>query len=88
MEREVRLVEVLGFIADDKLDRDVFMTLYRESINLVDTMSADDCVEVFLGVLKGEQDLTRELLERLCNEYGTNLEEVLKKQENNYVSSI
>ena len=79
MEREVRLVEVLGFINDDKLDRDVFMTLYRESINLVDTMSADDCVEVFLGVLKGEQDLTRGLLERLCNEYGTNLEEVLKK---------
>lgn len=79
MEREVRLVEVLGFIADDKLDRDVFMTLFRESINLVDTMSADDCVEVFLGVLKGEQDLTRELLEKLCNEYGTHLEEVLKK---------
>lgn len=79
MEREVRLVEVLGFIADDKLDRDVFMTLFRESINLVDTMSADDCVEVFLGVLQGEQDLTRELLEKLCNEYGTNLEEVLKK---------
>lgn len=79
MEREVRLVEVLGFIADDKLDRDVFMTLFRESINLVDTMSADDCVEVFLGVLKGEQDLTRELLENLCNEYGTNLEDVLKK---------
>ena len=79
MEREVRLVEVLGFIADDKLDRDVFMTLFRESINLVDTMSADDCVEVFLGVLKGEQDLTRELLEKLSNEYGTNLEEVLKK---------
>lgn len=79
MEREVRLVEVLGFIADDKLDRDVFMTLFRESINLVDTMSADDCVEVFLGVLKGEQDLTRELLEKLCNEYGTNLEEVLNK---------
>lgn len=79
MEREVRLVEVLGFIADDKLDRDVFMTLFRESTNLVDTMSADDCVEVFLGVLKGEQDLTRELLEKLCNEYGTNLEEVLKK---------
>lgn len=79
MEYEARLVEVLGFIADDKLDRDVIMTLFRESINLVDTMSADDCVEVFLGVLKGEQDLTRELLEKLCNEYGTNLEEVLKK---------
>jgi len=41
-------------------------------------MSADDCVEVFLSVLKGESDLDWELFEELCSNYGVDFEVIAR----------
>lgn len=35
---------------------------------------------IFLNSLTGSSDITKELLQKLCNNYGTTLEEVLNKK--------
>lgn len=71
------LEEVLKLIEDNNLERDVFMHLYRESDKLNEQMSSDDCAEVWIGVLKGSDDITAENLEKLALMYDVDLDEVL-----------
>ena len=60
----------------EPITRDQFMAYFRsDAFN--EEMSADDCVEIFLGSLKGQSDITKRLLETLCHEYGTKLDHVL-----------
>lgn len=53
--------------------REVFMDLYRNSETLNDCMSADDCAEVFEGILKGSSNITVELLNSVLSGYETDL---------------
>lgn len=71
------LEEVLKLIEDNNLERDVFMHLYRESDRLNEQMSSDDCAEVWIGILKGSDDITAENLENLARKYDLDLDEVL-----------
>lgn len=71
------LEEVLKLIEDNNLERDVFMHLYRESDKLNEQMSSDDCAEVWIGILKGSDDITAENLEKLALMYDVDLDEVL-----------
>lgn len=72
-----RLYTALSIIRENGLEREAFMELYRESNELSEQMTVEDCKEVFLGILKGQADLNRELLENLCSEYETDLDEVI-----------
>lgn len=56
------------------MDRDAFMCAFR---NEHFKISSDDAHEVFMHVLHGRSDLTRELLELLCENYSTTLDDVL-----------
>jgi len=53
--------------------RDVFMDLYRDSETLNDYMSADDCSEVFSGILKGGSDISVELFNDIAAAYNVDL---------------
>lgn len=74
---DLDLKEVLELIEDNGLERDVFMWLFRKSQALNARMTADDCVEVFEGILKGKEDLTRDRLKNLCATYDADLEEIV-----------
>jgi hypothetical protein len=52
------------------MTRDEFMDAFRDCDNLCEELSDDDCREVFSGILKGESDLTWELFEKVCEDYG------------------
>lgn len=67
--------EVLKLIEDNNLERDVFMHLYRECDKLNEQMSSDDCLEVWLGILKGSDDIKKENIEVLMSNYNVDLEE-------------
>ncbi len=58
------------------ITREQFLDYFR-SDDYSNQMSADDCIEVFRGALKGSSDLTQELLEEVCSDYDTSLTEVL-----------
>lgn len=72
------LEEILSLIEENELGRDVFMHLFRDSYFVADQLTADDCAEVFEGILKGKDDLTKERLESLCRAYDADLDEVVK----------
>jgi len=74
---DLDLKEALEIIEENGLERDVFMWLFRNSQALNARMTADDCVEVFGGILKGKADLTKERLEALCATYDANLNEIV-----------
>lgn len=78
---DLDLKEALEIIEDNGLERDVFMWLFHNSTALNARMTADDCVAVFEGILKGKDDLTKERLESLCRAYDTDLAEVLAGSE-------
>lgn len=78
---DLDLKEALEIIEENGLERDVFMWLFRKSTALNARMTADDCAEVFEGILKGKEDLTKERLESLCRAYDTDLAEVLAGSE-------
>lgn len=69
------LDEVLKLIEDNNLERDVFMDLYRNSDKLNDQMSSDDCLEVWMGILKGSDDIKTENIKVLMSNYNVDLEE-------------
>lgn len=54
------------------MNREQFMKFFR-SDDFQDHMSADDCNEIFLGVLKGSGDLTGELLTKLAEDYSVKI---------------
>ena len=74
---DLDLKEALEIIEENGLERDVFMWLFRNSTALKERMTADDCAEVFEGILKGKDDLTKERLEALCAEYDADLNEIV-----------
>lgn len=78
---DLDLKEALEIIEENGLERDVFMWLFHNSTALNARMTADDCAEVFEGILKGKADLTKERLESLCRAYDTDLAEVLAESE-------
>lgn len=51
------------------MTREEFMEAYREDDELNESLTPDDCVEVFLSILKGSSDITKSLLETLLREY-------------------
>lgn len=51
------------------MTREEFMEAYRDNDELGESLTPDDCVEIFLGVLKGSEDITKDLLETLLKEY-------------------
>jgi hypothetical protein len=53
-----------------------FMEAFRHSATLNQEMSDDDCREVFLSILKGDGDITHELLSDLFNNYCLNDDDV------------
>lgn len=68
--------QVMELIDKYELDRAVFMELYRESKRLPEQMSTADAKEVFLTVLHGEDDITEELFDELCKEYGVSFQSI------------
>lgn len=74
---EYGLEEVLTLIEENGLEREVFMSLFRDSFFIADELTADDCAEVFEGILKGKEDLTKERLEALCAAYDADLNEIV-----------
>ena len=61
------------------MDRQSFMDFFRDEF-FHDKVSDDDCIEIFLTVLKGSSDITKELLESLCKDYGLNLRNLLDNE--------
>jgi hypothetical protein len=51
-----------------KMTRDDFMAFYRDD-ELLNELSNDDRVEVFMGILAGNSDITKELLDELIGDY-------------------
>jgi hypothetical protein len=67
------LIRVLRLAVDvHVVDRGSFMAFFR-SDDFSEEMSVDDCVELFSQSLKGESDITRELLENVCGDYNADL---------------
>jgi hypothetical protein len=52
------------------MTREEFMEAFRDDYELAEELTADDCVEIFLGILKGGSDITYKLLTELEKEYG------------------
>jgi len=63
---------------NEKVGREAFMEFFR-SDDWHNQMSVDDCVEIWMGCLTGNSDITRESMEELCNNYGVSLDEVIKR---------
>lgn len=63
------------------LTRAAFMGYFRGEA-ICQELSVDDCIEVFMGILKGQDDITKRLLENLCSDYDTDLATVLAAKPN------
>lgn len=72
-----KLQQILAEIKSNGLEWAVFMELYRNSDELNEQMSADDCVEVFTGILKGAEDLSFDLFDNVCHEYDVDIVELM-----------
>jgi len=62
-----------------KITRQQFMDFFRAD-DFQEKITADDALEIFCGVLKGSSDITLELLDELCGNYGVDLGEVLNER--------
>ena len=62
----------------ETITRNQFMDFFRDTDGkgYHYTVTNEDKIEVFLNCLSGSSDLTRTLLEELCNNYGTTLNDV------------
>ena len=61
------------------MNRDDFMEFFRDDEKL-NSLSADDRVEIFMEVLTGSSDVTEELLNDLINDYNVHDLKVIKTQ--------
>lgn len=52
-----------------KMTRDDFMAFFRDD-EFLNTLSADDRIEVFAQILLGSSDFTKELLDDVLSDYG------------------
>lgn len=75
------LDEILNAIAQQELERAVFMHLFRYSERLHNHLSPDDCCEVFAEILQGKGDIDKELLRGLENDYDVDLVKILTEEE-------
>lgn len=50
------------------MNRDDFLEFFRDDEKL-NSLSADDRIEIFLQVLTGSSDITKDLLESLLDDY-------------------
>ena len=53
------------------------MKAFRNDCVLM-SLTADDCQEIFMGILKGGSDLKSELFTELCSSYGVDFEDIAK----------
>ncbi len=51
------------------MDRDAFMAFFRDDERL-QTLTADDRIEIFGQILTGSSDFTKELLDSVLEDYG------------------
>lgn len=54
------------------MTREEFMEAYRNDNELIESLSSEDCKEIFTTVLKGSTDITVGLIEELISEYEFN----------------
>ncbi|MBU2904120.1 hypothetical protein KO529_04930 [Arenibacter algicola] len=52
----------------NKINREDFMRFFRDDEKL-NTLSTDDRIEIFLQILQGNSDITKELLNELIFDY-------------------
>jgi hypothetical protein len=62
------------------ITRDDFMTFFRDDESL-NTLSADDRVEVFSTILAGSSDFTKELFDEILRDYCVSNLEVIEIKE-------
>ncbi len=60
------------------MTREQFLEYFR-SDKFQEEMSADDCLEIFMGSLKGSSDITKENIKELASTYNVDIEKVMKK---------
>ena len=60
-----------------EFDREDFMSFFRNDDKLSE-LSADDRIEVFMTILTGSSDLTKELLEDVLGDYGVGYLQVVE----------
>ncbi|MDD2385216.1 MAG: hypothetical protein PHP52_00350 [Bacteroidales bacterium] len=53
------------------MNREDFMSFFRDDEKL-NTLSSDDRIEIFLQILQGSSDITKELLDELICDYNVN----------------
>lgn len=59
------------------ITRQEFMDFFRDD-EMLNSLTADDRVEIFLQVLTGSSDITKELLDELVSEYSVGGLEVIE----------
>ena len=52
------------------MTREEFMEAYRNDDELKESMTPEDCKEIFLTVLQGDGDINKGILDDLLREYG------------------
>jgi len=58
------------------LTREEVMRFLRQE-NIHEILSPDDCLEIFLNILGGSSDLTKEILDRLLSNYGIDIRNIV-----------
>ncbi len=58
--------------------REDFIAFFRDDEKL-ETLTTDDRIEVFLGILSSGSDITKNLVDRLLSDYGVDTLEVVEK---------
>lgn len=76
MAKQDNLNLVLNLINKHRLHRTIFNHLFWHSQELKEDLTADDAQAIFTCILQGGADLSIELFEKVCNEYGTSLTNV------------
>ena len=61
------------------ISRDDFMAFFRDD-EMLNQLSADDRVEIFLQVLTGSSDITKDLLEQLLSDYSVGILKVIETE--------
>ena len=60
------------------MERDAFMAFFRDDERL-QTLTADDRIEIFSQILTGSSDFTKELIDSVLEDYGVTLLRTVKE---------
>lgn len=77
MAKQEDLNTILNMIKKHRLHRTVFNHLFWNTDELKEDLTPDDAGAIFTCILQGEADLSIDLFEKVCNEYGTSLEDII-----------